>query len=313
MTTCPICNSNNARINLCKVSFTYQSEFDLSECPDCGVIYFNPIPTKEQFVNFYSSLGYDFNRWREEIKGNNYIKRLEKIKKQGRFLDLGCASAYFINKIDKDSDWEVYGVELSQKPVEFARNVLGLKNITHGDLFDANYADNFFDCIHISDVLEHVPNPLQILTECKRILKDDGYIFLNVPNGYSDSRGMIRYYKDFNEKSGHSSGHVFFFPPQTLKYMFERTGLEIDKCTSFGIKRGLRNMGLLPMKSNWSIKYQPRREKEIPYGKDIKLVTERRHTNFYYWLRYYKRNLFQIPGLHKFGLNFNFILRCKRE
>ena len=66
MKPCPICQSEKEKTSLCKVSFTYQTEFDLSECPDCHVIYCNPIPTTQQFIDFYSIGGYESNRWKLE-------------------------------------------------------------------------------------------------------------------------------------------------------------------------------------------------------------------------------------------------------
>ena len=78
MTTCPICR-NEKKSTLCKVTFTYNTEFDLSECAKCRVIYCDPTPTMEQFVDFYSSGSYDFNRWKQESKAEAYIKKFSRL------------------------------------------------------------------------------------------------------------------------------------------------------------------------------------------------------------------------------------------
>lgn len=309
MKSCPICQSENAKTFLCKVSFTYQSEFDLSECPDCHVIYFNPTPSIQQFIDFYSTEGYDYNRWKLECKAETYIDKLNKIKHDGKLLDIGCATGYMINKIDQDSDWEVYGVELSKRPAEFAKNVLKLKNITHGDLFSANYPDNFFDCINISDVIEHVPNPVALLDECHRILQPNGIVILGVPNGYNDSRGLIYYYNKFKQAGCHSSGHVFFFQKPTFEYLFAKTGFDVVKTETVGIKNGLRNIGLLPRKRNWADFYHPRQRKEVATDSEIHLITKKKYPDFYYRFRYRKHNWFSISGFHNFGLDINFVLK----
>jgi len=308
MKPCPICRSEKEKVSLCKVSFTYQTVFDLSECPDCHVIYCNPIPTTQQFIDFYSIAGYEYNRWKLECKAETYIKKLNKKQPSGKFLDIGCATGYMINKIQQDSDWEVYGVELSQKPAEFMRDVLKLKNINRGDLFSANYPDNFFDCINISDVLEHVPNPVALLDECRRILKSNGIIMLGVPNGYNDSRGLIHYYKKFNEAGCHASGHVFFFQKPTFDFLFKQTGFEVVETETVSIKNGLRNIGLLPRKRNWADFYRPRQQKEVTANSDIKLITKKKYPDFYYRFRYLKHTWFSIPGFHNFGLDINFVL-----
>jgi 2-polyprenyl-3-methyl-5-hydroxy-6-metoxy-1,4-benzoquinol methylase len=308
-TPCPICNSEEDKAKLCKVSFTYQSEFDLSECPNCQVIYCDPTPTTEQFIRFYSSEGYDFNRWKQESKADEYIKTLNKKQKSGRFLDIGCATGYMINKIKQDSNWQVYGVELSEHPVKFARDVLGLDNVVHGDLFSVNYDDNFFDYVNISDVLEHVPNPREFLQECRRILKPDGYIHLDVPNGYNDSRGLINFNNQFHKAGCHASGHVYFFQKETLHYLFDQLDFDIVRAQTVGIKNGLRNIGWLPKKSNWHAFFKPRDKVEVAVKSEIKLIAKKEHPDFYYRYRYLKHVWFTLPGLHNFGLNFTIVLK----
>lgn len=308
MNLCPICKDIKDKATLCKVSFTYKSIFNLSECHNCHLIYFNPTPSTKQFIDFYSTGSYEFDRWKQEVKAEDYIKKLNHKQETGKFLDIGCATGYMINKISLDSDWKVYGVELSKNPAHFARDILKLKNITHGDLFSASYDSDFFDYINIGDVLEHVKNPREFLEECRRILKPDGIINLQVPNGYSDSRGLIRYYKDFQQAGGHASGHVFFFQKETLYYLFNILGLDIISSKTTSIKNGLRNIGLLPKKSNWYEFYRPRDKEEEAVTSSIKLITNRKYPKFYYKYRYLKHQWFTLPGLHNCGLNFNILL-----
>lgn len=308
MESCPICHSKKTKAVLTKVSFTYKTEFDLSECPDCHVIYFNPTPTTEQFIDFYSIGGYEFNRWKQESKAESYIRKLNKKQKSGKFLDIGCATGYMINKISQDSDWDVYGVELSEKPASFARNELNLKNVTHGDLFSASYPDSLFDCINISDVLEHVPSPVAFLTECRRILKPDGVVMLGVPNGYNDSRGLIRYYNKYGEAGSHASGHIFFFQEKTFEVLFGSVGFDVVEAETVGIKNGLRNIGILPQKTGWQEFYRPHKVKEVPVESEIKLVSKKKYPDIYYRYRYLKHGWFSIKGVHNFGLDLNFVL-----
>jgi len=213
-----------------------------------------------------------------------------------------------INKISLDSDWEVYGVELSKRPAEFARDVLKLKNVVHGDLFSASYPEHFFDCINISDVLEHVPDPVALLNECHRILKPDGIIMLGVPNGYNDSRGLIDYYNKYKEGGCHNSGHIFFFQKPTFEFLFKKTGFKAVKAETVALKNGLRNLGLLPRKRNWADFYRPRQQKEVATDFVIELITRKKYPDFYYRYRYMKHGWFALPGIHNFGLDINFIL-----
>ncbi|RPH51031.1 MAG: SAM-dependent methyltransferase [Desulfobacteraceae bacterium] len=59
--------------------------------------------------------------------------------------------------------------------------------------------DSYFDSIFCNAVLEHVPNPDQILDEFHRVIKDDGYLYLAVPflqPHHADPKDFQRYTKD---------------------------------------------------------------------------------------------------------------------
>ena len=44
------------------------------------------------------------------------------------------------------------------------------------------YDNEYFDCIIYADVLEHLINPLELLTRHKSKLADNGYIIASIPN-----------------------------------------------------------------------------------------------------------------------------------
>lgn len=300
MKTCPVCSSTAATETLCKVNLVYQADFDLVECPDCKVKYFNPLPTTEQLSQFYSALPYEFDRWRQEAKADYYISKLLKQRKAGSILDIGCASGYFLHRISAKTDWDTQGVELGELPASFARETLGLDVYT-GDLFSAAYPDNSFDAIHIGDVLEHVPNPRDFLEESRRILKHDGRLYLAVPNGYVDSRGLIQFYKEEHKPGRHASGHIFFFERDTLLQLFKLTGFETSFEYTILIKNGLRALGYLPKRHKWKNFYTPSNKPETPCESTIPSVTKKPHSDFYYKYHFYKKLVFGLSGLRSFG------------
>jgi ubiquinone/menaquinone biosynthesis C-methylase UbiE len=44
------------------------------------------------------------------------------------------------------------------------------------------FSDSFFDVVHLSTVLEHLPNPRTTFDEIYRILRPDGLVYVKVPN-----------------------------------------------------------------------------------------------------------------------------------
>ena len=286
MTGCPICNDRSEKKFLCKVNLVYGTLFDLVECGECGVIYFDPMPTPAQLAEFYSATYYDFDRGREEGKGMAFARRLTKWKQTGRFVDVGCATGFFINGIKNNSRWEVYGTDFGESAVRYARDALKL-NVVQGDLADAHFPDQHFDYVHVNNVLEHVLDPLSLLKECRRIVKPDGVFFLSVPNGYNDSLDLIEFFNVEHQPARSKNGHIFFFKAKTLNRLFEHFGFEIGQKKTYSLKRGMRSYGLLPRKRDWKRDYFPRMSPPNLPPSDVQIPEQKKmHSDFYYRYRF---------------------------
>jgi len=207
------------------------------------------MPTVEQFAAFYSAEYYDFDPWREQGKGMAYARQLKKWKPTGKFLDVGCATGFFIYGIKNHSQWEVTGTDFGESAVTFAKEKLGL-NAYQGDLAEIHFPDEHFDYVHVNNVLEHVPNPVSLLKECRRIVKRNGIFYLSVPNGFPDSRDLVDFYAQENIPARSKQGHIFFFHEKTLRKLFCDIGFNILKTETYSIKRGLRSIGALPRKKD---------------------------------------------------------------
>ena len=92
------------------------------------------------------------------------------------------------------------------------------------DITDIQYADNSFDVIYCSHVLEHVVDDKQAMKEFLRVLKDDGWAILLVP---------ITRKKTFEDSS-------IVDPKERLKAFGDR-----DHCRRYGLDyvERLRNVG----------------------------------------------------------------------
>ena len=309
-TSCPICQGELEPRVLGKASLGGDTSFDLVECQTCLTRYLSPLPSSQQLQEVYLPNYYGSDWYKQRGWGGAFAK-LELAKKaQGKFLDVGCGLGFFIDGIKQHSNWEVYGVEFSQKAADFAREELGL-NVRQGELVDVNFPDAFFDYIQIHNVLEHVRDPMTLLKECRRILKADGVLDLRVPNGRVDSLDLLQFYRGEGEVPFSKSGHVFFFPPQALLRMFEEIGLQVEQSRTYGIRRGLASLGAWPRLSNWKRHYVPRPHEESDGNSAIALPPNKNRPDLYYTYRLVRMKLRMLPGLREFGLDFEIILRRK--
>ena len=106
-----------------------------------------------------------------------------------RVLDLGCftggrAVAWFqrygIAHISGTDTNEVF----MDAARAFARSQHTAARFSAGRGEDLPYSDESFDAILSFDVFEHVQNPVQVLAECRRVLKPSGYAFIVFPGFY---------------------------------------------------------------------------------------------------------------------------------
>ncbi len=95
-----------------------------------------------------------------------------------KLLDVGCGTGYFLKILKKD--WEVFGVDISQKAITMSRS-RGLENIIQGSIEKLPYANDSFDVILVLDVIEHVKNDVLALSEVYRVLKPNGIAVFNTP------------------------------------------------------------------------------------------------------------------------------------
>jgi SAM-dependent methyltransferase len=96
-----------------------------------------------------------------------------------KILELGCGLGQNLEIFKEDNI--VKGVEGLSDVVHAAKS-LGL-DVVQANLEDKlSFPDNSQDWIICLDVLEHLINPFNLMSEIKRILKKDGKAIINVPN-----------------------------------------------------------------------------------------------------------------------------------
>jgi 2-polyprenyl-3-methyl-5-hydroxy-6-metoxy-1,4-benzoquinol methylase len=148
--------------------------------------------------------------------------RMLRGEKRGRLLDVGCGNGNYLSLMKK-LGWEVFGIDPDERAVKEAQKVFGLA-IHAGSLESARYPDAYFDAITLHHVIEHVPDPLDLLKECRRTLKPQGKIFVMTPN--IDSLGHRTFAESW--RGLEIAFHLHIFSIRALATCFERSGLSVD-------------------------------------------------------------------------------------
>ncbi len=138
--------------------------------------------------------------------------------KGGRLLEIGSSTGEFL-AVAKSS-FKVTGVEADRASCAVAQ-ARGL-DCFNGTLFDARLPASHFDLVTLYHVIEHFPNPQEILREIHRILWPKGWVVIETPNIANVWYKLLgARWRQF------IPDHRFFFTPDTIKRSCLDNGFEV--------------------------------------------------------------------------------------
>ncbi|HXZ94740.1 MAG TPA: class I SAM-dependent methyltransferase [Dehalococcoidia bacterium] len=192
------------------------------KCRNCHLIYVNPIEKASKINQAYSQRKDGDAPIIRETRLTATESQLGLIKRYGngtRLLDVGCGEGFFLFNASK-AGYTTKGIEISQDVAEYARSEFGL-DVEAKPFEELRFPENYFDVITLWQVLEHVPYPLMVLKEVKRILKPGGLLATSTP----DIEGILA--KIFRRKWWNLRRlHINQFTAKTLADMLNRAGFK---------------------------------------------------------------------------------------
>jgi SAM-dependent methyltransferase len=142
-----------------------------------------------------------------------------------RLLDVGAHAGRFI-ALARAAGWAAEGLELNPQTASYAAARTGLRvrqlNVHEVDLRTAG-----FDAITLTDVLEHIPDPIRVLTRAAALLAPGGWIAVKVPSGPGQLRKEQwrgRLVRGYRPTLADNLVHVNHFSPRSLRIALERAG-----------------------------------------------------------------------------------------
>ena len=196
-----------------------------------------PVPSHEELVRLYSRGAYrgeEGKRFTFVIEFFIFLlRKMRKVRIKnyisgGRILDIGCGRGLFL-KIMRDDGWEVNGVEFNAEAVS---NVYGI-SVVSGEPASWGFPDGSFDAITINHVLEHFPQPREMIHECGRLLKKGGLLMCAVPNFLSLQSSVGKgawFHLDVPY-------HIHHFSEEGLRSILTESGFRIVRIRRFDIEQ----------------------------------------------------------------------------
>ena len=235
ISNCPLCKGTSFEKHLiCKDYSVSKEDFTVVKCSSCGFTFTNPIPEENQLGRYYESEDYiSHSNTSKGIVNKLYqivrnftlkkkVKLLGTLSNGKNLLDIGCGTGEYLNQAQQ-SGYQTKGIEPSSVAREQAIKNFRLSVSEEGEI--KRIEDKSFDFITMWHVLEHVYHLNDRIKELKRILKNDGYLIIAVPNHESyDAKHYKEYWAAYDVPI-----HLYHFTPNTIKKLFENHGLSLHK------------------------------------------------------------------------------------
>lgn len=126
----------------------------------------------------------------EALFANIFQKRVNLISryiKKGKMLEVGCSTGVML-QLFSEKGWEVLGIEPSGSCQEAKNKKL---KVLCSTFENADLPKESFDLIVLNHTLEHMDNPSSVLKKLNLLLREDGILFIDVPNVGSLSSKLL--------------------------------------------------------------------------------------------------------------------------
>lgn len=155
------------------------------------------------------------------------VKSLSQFRQTNRWLDVGCGAGHLM-EVAKSANWDVVGTELSTVAVRrLQEKGYTVYNALLKDLPEPRQS---FDIVTLIEVLEHVPEPVDLLREVREFLRPGGCLYMTTPNANS----LTVLLKGIGEVLG-PPDHLWIWSPAALRKLLWHTGFRPVKIWTEGL------------------------------------------------------------------------------
>lgn len=199
-------------------SHAYGVTHDVYRCADCGFFQCANLTDVLQYYEGLTDTAYEKSREPRSLQERKLLEIVQRYRLAGRLLDIGAGSGILVEQALR-MGFAAEGVEPSRWLHEQAKR-RGLP--VHLGIFPSSDVSPPYDVITLVDVLEHVPNPVGLLTDIRAALSEQGYAFVVTPDVGSFIAQLLG-----NRWWHYRIAHIGYFNRTTLRRAMERAGFEV--------------------------------------------------------------------------------------
>jgi SAM-dependent methyltransferase len=233
---CPVCE----RETQSKYVGKYRGKSELFnkneryQCLECMVVFINPLPTASEIDEYYKS------NWRKDAdiyadtdsmdmvsrilseQRCDYLIRNNILSPHSKVLDVGSGDGFVIQKMQNKGFKDVKFFATDPSPVCLQKlKALGVNAFPSLQ----EVSERNFDLVILGQVVEHISEPIPFLESVIKLLKNGGYIYIDVPQRDDTHKPL-------------SEPHVLFYSKESLLNLVGKLKLKVVHLTGYGVKLG---------------------------------------------------------------------------
>ena len=226
---CLFCEYTQTRSTPFEDTVFNNKTFEYVQCTKCDLIFVNPLPDTDDLIKMYPV----------EYQGNlaiaasgAYNSLFSQIQSKGKYssiLDYGCGGGRFVVEA-LDKGYSVTGAEYNPDLVaNLSKTFTKASFLTIDDFYKS---DAKYDIIFLSNVLEHLTNPKEIMLKLRERVSENGLFVLEGPveNNFNLTlltRKTIFFIRKnfFGKKASHTPTHILYANRKNQEQFLKDIGL----------------------------------------------------------------------------------------
>jgi 2-polyprenyl-3-methyl-5-hydroxy-6-metoxy-1,4-benzoquinol methylase len=234
--SCPVCSGNTFSLWKEVPDWLVSKEvFQIHSCDNCGFKFTANAPNQNDVAPYYDSeeyvehsdtkkgLIYGLYHWARKLMLNYKYNIIKKLNTGNKLLDVGSGSGYFLNHM-KTRNYDVTGVEISEKAVKLCKDNFGISAFSPDDLL-SNKLDKNYDLITLWHVFEHVYSYNEYFEIFRNSLNEGGKLIIAMPNYICYEADVYKeYWAAFD-----TPRHLWHFSPDTFEKFANERGFKLER------------------------------------------------------------------------------------
>lgn len=207
---------------------------NLTICSKCGHLFSPPTIYNKRNINAQQEQYFDYkfarkkDRFTKLYEKFNYLKLKKEISSEEKYdiLEIGPGRGYVLSYLEKIDGHQVSGLDISAEVIKHIKEHFGI-NVIKGDLGQGTkFINSSYDFIILRHCLEHFLDPIYVLTQLREALRNNGILYIAVPNFSSIHR-------HFEGWSGYQPYHYHYFTIKSLEIAILKAGFRVRRLYTY--------------------------------------------------------------------------------